>query len=139
MAQPHVENFIQHQKEEINNTRNRLGTSHPEVARSLSTLALYFYHVIRNLDEALNALTQALEIFKVQPEHTCDLELAVTIVDIGDIYRAMGNHEKAVFKYKEALKIFRENDISESHPAVCGATRGVMLLRRTNVLLDSRQ
>mmetsp|Transcript_15400 Transcript_15400/g.21056 ORF Transcript_15400/g.21056 Transcript_15400/m.21056 type:complete len:139 (-) Transcript_15400:137-553(-) len=134
MAQPHAEHFIQQQMEEINSQQNRLGKSHPDVANSMNVLALYFHHVIRNHQEALSFHTQAMDILKAQPVQTCDVEIAVTMVDIGNVYRATGKNEQAVSHFMAALRIFRENKVPETHPAVCGATQGVCLLQRTDEL-----
>eukprot|EP00957_Ditylum_brightwellii_P024972 1888294-Ditylum_brightwellii.AAC.1 len=130
MAQPHNDNFIQQQIEEIYRQQHRLGKSHPEVAESLNVLALYFRHVARNYKEALKLHTEALDILKVQPAHTQNMELAVTIVDIGDIHRILGDYETAKSKYTEALRISMAINIPKSHPAVGGATRGLRILCR---------
>eukprot|EP00957_Ditylum_brightwellii_P101717 7752131-Ditylum_brightwellii.AAC.1 len=66
MAQPHTDNSPQHQIEEISRQESRLGKSHPDVAKSLNTLALYVHHAIRNHEEALTLHAWALEIFKAQ-------------------------------------------------------------------------
>jgi len=127
-----AEDFIQKQLEEIKTQRRLLGESHPDIANSMNALALYFHHVIRNHEEALNFHTQALTILQAQPDNTHDVEMAVTIVDIGNVYRILGSTEAAISKYTEALRIFQANRIPETHPAVGAASRGMRLLQRTN-------
>eukprot|EP00957_Ditylum_brightwellii_P190075 14470302-Ditylum_brightwellii.AAC.1 len=67
MAQPHTDNFHQHQIEEIIRQEIRLVKLHPDVAENHNTLALYVHHVFRNHEEALVLHARVLDIFSAQP------------------------------------------------------------------------
>lgn len=59
----------------------------------------------------------------------CEVEVAVTLTDMGNVLRGMGRCEEAVNAYRQAMIIFEEKATSRNHPSIQAASRGLAMLR----------
>uniref|UniRef100_A0A7R9WJE2 Kinesin light chain n=1 Tax=Pseudictyota dubia TaxID=2749911 RepID=A0A7R9WJE2_9STRA len=120
---------IEAHKRELEHTRGVLGQNHPRVAELLSMIGLYHQHMEHNLEAALTHFEQALAVLYTQPEGICEVEIAVALTDIGNVYRSMNVNDEAVAKYRQALAIFEEKGTSANHPSIGAIHRGLDLLK----------
>mmetsp|Transcript_9022 Transcript_9022/g.12477 ORF Transcript_9022/g.12477 Transcript_9022/m.12477 type:complete len:147 (-) Transcript_9022:364-804(-) len=122
--------IIAQHEQELECRRRRFGESHPAVAETLNILGLFYHHVTRDQLKSLHYHEEALDILRAQPGSFYSADKAVTLTDLGNVYRAMNNGEKALTSYEEALVLFHEIQVPEQHPAFLSAYRGVEMLRR---------
>ena len=123
--------FVEDHLNELEEKKAQLGEWHPKIAEILNILGLFHHHALDDQPSALHYHVQALDIYKSQRDQ-CSLqkEIAVTILDIGNVHRSMGNNEQAVASYESALRIFSQNGFPASHPLVSSATRSLSRLTR---------
>uniref|UniRef100_A0A7S1Z6L2 Kinesin light chain n=1 Tax=Trieres chinensis TaxID=1514140 RepID=A0A7S1Z6L2_TRICV len=124
------DSFVGTQKEALVECRRLHGNDHPKVAELLSVLGLFYHHVVHDFESALVHHEEALVVLRSQPGDSHKVEVAVTLTDIGNVYRSMGDHPRALSSYEEAIAAFTATSTNENHPSLQAANRGISMLTR---------
>mmetsp|Transcript_38619 Transcript_38619/g.78765 ORF Transcript_38619/g.78765 Transcript_38619/m.78765 type:complete len:178 (-) Transcript_38619:86-619(-) len=127
-----TDSFVKKHLAELEARKKSLGDTHPAVAEIYSILGLFHHHVISDHEMSLSYHLQALQILRTASlsDESCEVELAVTLTDVGNVCRSLGDDEGAMSSYQEALHIFAgcSPSVPESHPGVGAARRGMSML-----------
>ena len=129
-----TDDFVIKHHAELSSRITTHGESHPAVAEMYGILGLFHHHVLSDQLAALNYHRQALQTLRQAQlsHHSCQLEMAITLTDIGNVYRSSGDDDRAKSSYQEALSIFSRctPPLSDCHPALNAARRGILKLSR---------
>ena len=102
---------------ELNDRIRNKGNNHPLVAETLSSLGLFYCHMIGDQDKAILTHYSALKIPECQePSEEIFLKRAFSLVDMGYIFWKTGYHALAKSKYLSAFAFFQQSLINECYP-----------------------
>ena len=93
----------------VNVLITKFGENHPKVAEALNIQGLYHHHMSRNLPVSLQHHEQALKIYIEWDQLDVSEHILITILDIANVHRSMGNKKKAYKLYNKALNMFRSS------------------------------
>mmetsp|Transcript_7579 Transcript_7579/g.11122 ORF Transcript_7579/g.11122 Transcript_7579/m.11122 type:complete len:269 (-) Transcript_7579:4-810(-) len=105
---------------ELATRRSTLGNDHIDVAETLNALALVNHYMTDDQEEALRCHTEALHIFNLRkntPDYS-DANVALTLSDIGNVYRKRGNYIDAASFYMKSVQTYRLSGMNDEHPRV---------------------
>mmetsp|Transcript_5108 Transcript_5108/g.6935 ORF Transcript_5108/g.6935 Transcript_5108/m.6935 type:complete len:248 (+) Transcript_5108:64-807(+) len=132
--------FVSEIHEELRQRRRRFGSFHPKVAESLSSLGLYFHHIMQDTTESLRCHNEAYRVLNERAKYEDVMEhatinkplreellisMAIVKTDIGSVHRTCNDFRMAFDCYNEALRIFRLGNAPSYHPALQSALRGL--------------
>ena len=132
--------FVSEIHEELRQRRRHFGSFHPKVAESLSSLGLYFHHIVQDTTESLRCHNEAYRILNERAKYVDVLEhatinnslreellisMAIVKTDIGSVHRTCNDFRMAFDCYNEALRVFRLGNAPTYHPALQSALRGL--------------
>mmetsp|Transcript_4972 Transcript_4972/g.7395 ORF Transcript_4972/g.7395 Transcript_4972/m.7395 type:complete len:208 (+) Transcript_4972:96-719(+) len=132
--------LIDQYKNELYVRRIDLGDYHPSVAETLNSIGLHHHHRTNDQTEALRYHTDALQILRHLAEdesnpddelkRKCNIESAITLTDIGNVHKSMGDCEMAMKSYTAALDVFRALRMKDDHPRVAATHRCIERIDR---------
>ena len=120
--------YLERVHSDLNYTQIKFGTHHRKSAEAWNALGLARVHMQGDTKEALRCHEHALDIFRYL---NMALETAMTLNDVAFCCERLGQHEVALKKYVEALKIFVEEDLKEDHLQVIATRRAISRITRT--------
>ncbi len=106
---------------------HEFGNNHNSVAEAWNALGLVRVHMQRDAEAARICHEEALRIYIKNQE---DIETAVTLNDLGYCHEQLGEQEKALKLYEEALSLLAKVNVDESHPRMISTRRAVHRIRR---------
>mmetsp|Transcript_28357 Transcript_28357/g.32614 ORF Transcript_28357/g.32614 Transcript_28357/m.32614 type:complete len:159 (-) Transcript_28357:252-728(-) len=127
---------------ELKEKRKSVGDNHPSVAKLLNMIALKYFYFLNNTQEALRYHFQALNILRINsvneartsPIHS---DIAITLIDVGNVYRRQADYTRANISYQEALDIFRSSEqqgnLRGNYHNVFAALRGIGQTSRSSI------
>jgi len=113
--------------EELESAKDRHGIEHNAVADAWNALGLIRVHMQRDITGALVCHEEAYAIYLRNEEK---LETAFTLSDLAYCHEQLGQQNKALSLYQEALSMIVEEKISEFHPKVSSITQAIARIQR---------
>jgi tetratricopeptide (TPR) repeat protein len=105
-----------------------LGPNHGKVADTWNSLGLIRLHMQHNAPAAIMCHQEALRIYRMN--EASDPQLAVTLGDMGTCYERIGEEERALIFYHEALQLLGVSEVSPSHLVERSIRRSVARIKR---------
>jgi tetratricopeptide (TPR) repeat protein len=117
-------------------TRNRLGEEHPDVATTLSNLAVPYYFQGR-YDQAEPLYVQALALRKrlLGEEHP---DVATSLNNLASLYHAQGRYNQAEFLSVQCLAL-RKQLLGEEHPDVAQSLNNLAMVYHSQGRYDQAE
>jgi tetratricopeptide (TPR) repeat protein len=100
---------------DLEQQRHDLGDSHVQVAETWNSLGLIRLHMQHNIRDAIECHERALRIYRKQQEEAKQA-MAVTLHDLGYCYERLGQRDRALQQYQEAMTILKNQNYQASHP-----------------------
>lgn len=110
--------------------RNAHGDNHLLVARTLNKLAAS-YKAIGSFDKSIVCFKEAMRIFTTDGESSVH-KIAEISFEMAECHEANDNYQAAIFKYNDALTIWRDFDNHDSRLAIVLRKLGLVHLKANN-------